>query len=57
MFSLCRNQVLRAGMDGTVTGLDHKAVIDTLRIYKVATKEMFEDVLFCWSVANELHDG
>ena len=55
LYSLCRNQVLRAGMDGTVVGLNHTAVIETLRVYGEDNREMFENILFCWNVEQGLN--
>ena len=49
----CHDQVLRAGMDGTITGLDHKAVIETLKLYDEGQK-MFEDIIFCWNCEQEV---
>jgi len=54
LYTLCQNQVLRAGMDGTVVGLDHNAVIETLKIYGEGL-QMFEEILYCWSIAQELN--
>ncbi len=40
-------------MDGTVVGLDHKAVIATLSLYDEG-QDMFEDILYCWNIEQEL---
>ena len=56
LYSLCRNQVLRAGMDGTIVGFDHKAVIETLKLYDEG-KDMFEEILMCWNIERELRDN
>jgi len=40
--------MLRAGMDGTVVGLNAQAVIEILKLYDEYTPEMFENILFCW---------
>lgn len=40
-------------MDGTVMGLNHTAVIETLKLYDEGRK-MFEDILFCWAVEQEV---
>lgn len=50
LYSLCRGQVIRAGMDGTVVGLDCKAVIEILKLYDECTVKMFEDILYCWRI-------
>lgn len=52
-YSLCHNQVLTAGMNGTVVGLDHKAVIETLLLYGEG-QSMFEYILYCWDIEQEL---
>ncbi len=50
---MCRGQVLRAGMDGTVTGLDVKAVVEILKLYNEYNIEMFESILLCWNIEKE----
>jgi len=48
--------VLRAGIDGTITGLDYKAVIEILKMYDEG-KEMFDEILFCWGCEQEMRHG
>ena len=45
---MCSSQVLRAGMDGTVVGLDLKAVIEILRLYGEDNRRMFEEIVYLW---------
>jgi len=44
--------MLRAGMDGTVVGLNHQAVIEIVKFYGEG-KQMFEDILFCWNCSQK----
>jgi len=37
-------------MDGTVVGLDYRAVIETLKLYGEYTTKMFEEIMLCWSI-------
>jgi len=37
-------------MDGTIVGLDCKAVIEILKLYGEYNTKMFEEILFCWSI-------
>jgi len=55
LYSLCRYQERRAGMDGTVVGLDYTAVIMTLKLYikPDELKSRFEEVLLCWNMAQQ----
>ncbi len=50
LYSLCRGQALRAGMDGTVVGIDAVAVIEILKLYGEYNVGMFENMLFCWRI-------
>ena len=40
-------------MDGTVVGMDAKAVIEILKLYGGYTTAMFENMLFCWSIEHK----
>ncbi len=40
-------------MDGTEVGLDVKAVIEILKLYKEYNTKMFEEILFCWVIEKE----
>ena len=55
IFMLCQDQVRRAGMDGTVVGLDYAAVIAILELYgEGQNKKMFEDIIICSKIKQEL---
>jgi len=41
-------------MDGTVVGLDFKAVIEILKLYDEYSLEMFELMQFCWDVEQKI---
>ena len=53
LYTLCQNQLLRAGMDGTVVGLDCKAVIAILELYG-ESKDVFEDIMICHDIRQEI---
>lgn len=53
LFSLCQYQLLRAGVDGVVVGIDCKAVIEILKLYGEDNKEMFEEILYLWNMKQE----
>jgi len=57
LYDLCRDQKLSYEVgDGKIAiRLDHKAVIETLRIYGEDNREMFELILFCWNVEQGLN--
>lgn len=40
-------------MDGTVVGLDCKAVIEILKLYDEHNVKMFENMLFCFRIEYE----
>jgi len=58
LFSLCRNQVLRAGMDGTVVGVNHTAVLGDIALYvkPEEVKDVFEEILICFNTVQEVEN-
>lgn len=55
IFMACQDQVRRAGMDGTIVGLDYTAVIAILGLYgEGENKELFEDIKMCSKIKQEL---
>lgn len=54
LYILCRDQIRQTSM-GDVMGLDHNAVIEILKLYGEG-RQMFEEILLCWSIERELRD-
>ena len=55
LFMLCQDQVRRAGMNGTIVGLDNAAIITTMELYGEGENlTMFEDIKICSEIKQEL---
>ena len=54
LYILCRDQIRLSSM-GDVIGLDHGAVIKDIELYGEGQK-MFEDILLCWEIEQEMRD-
>lgn len=54
LYILCRDQIRLSSM-GDVIGLDHNAVIRILELYDEG-QQMFEDILLCWEIEQELRE-
>lgn len=46
---------MRLSSMGDVIGLDHNAVIKILELYD-EEQPMFEDILLCWEIEQEMRD-
>jgi len=42
-------------MDGVVVDLDYKTVLDILDLYEERNKEMFEMMIYCYNIEQELN--
>ena len=40
-------------MDGTEIFLDLKAALEILKLYKEDSREMFEEIIYLWSITQE----